>query len=194
MYRYRWMLSLLLLAVLILSGCQPVMPVEADTSAETESVNSEAETTTPTWDEIFVIDKFAYKREGQFQEYTCHIGVDCGEVDIPAGLCGKDDGIGCDSYDIPKLTLVFELSSDYNELVLHLRRAGSETTAVSVDGGEPLLVTSEMLGSRDGGVNGSYELALGPLQSGSHFIAFTVHDDGTGNSMYNWSELSLTAR
>lgn len=198
MYRYRWILPLLLLATLILSACEPVLLVEGRTPVATEFVDTESASIP--WDEIFVIgvedhgwSEFASDGFDQYQDFVCHIDVDCTVADIPAGLY---EGDSPRSYrdEAPRLTIVFQLSRDYSELMLHLARAGSETTAVFVDDGEPLLVTGEMLGSRDGGIVGSYDLPLGPLQAGSHSIAFDIPDDSMGNGGFVWDALSLTAR
>ncbi len=137
--------------------------------------------------------EFASGGFDQYQEYICQIDVDCTVEDIPAGLYEGDSPRGYRD-EAPKLTIVFQLSRDYSELVLRLARAGSETTAVFVDGGEPLLVTAEMLGSGDGWVVGSYDLSLGPLQAGLHSITFVIHSDGAGDGGYGWDALSLHGR
>jgi hypothetical protein len=131
MQRYRWISSLLLLATLILSACEPLSSVS-------------------TWDEIFVIgeedksySEFASEEDknwsefvsggfDQYQEYICQIDVDCTVEDIPAGLYEGDSPRGY-SDEVPKLTIVFQLSRDYSELMLRLARGGSETTAVPGD-------------------------------------------------------------
>lgn len=78
--------------------------------------------------------------------------------------------------------------------MLHLAGGGSETVSVLVDGQGPVLVTSEMLGSRDGWHVGSYDLLLGPLQAGSHSIAFSIPDDSAGDGSFAWDALSLRGR
>jgi hypothetical protein len=190
----------LLLTILFLCACQPLPPLEGEMPVKAEAVDSGAEITAPTWDEIFVIgeedkseSEFALDGFDQYQEYICQIDAGCTVEDIPGGLYAGDSPRGYRD-EAPKLTIVFPLDRDYSELVLRLARAGSETTEVSVDGGEPLLVTAEMLGSRDGRVVGSYDLSLGLLQAGVHSITFAVHDDGIGNGGYLWDALSLRGR
>ena len=198
MLRAQKSIGISLLIVLILSACQPLKLVADHTPIVPEPVG--AESTNGTWNEIFVIgvenssgSGFASGGFDQHQEFVCHIHVDCKVADIPAGLY-EGDSPRAYRDEAPRLTIVFTLNRDYSEVMLHLARAGSETTAVSIDGGAPLLVTSEMLGSRDGGVMGSYDLPLGPLQAGSHSVTFSVQSDGIGNGGYAWDALSMYGR
>ena len=188
----------MILVAITTSACRPVALLEDAIPTATESADSTAAGTT--WDEIFAIGKedssyseFSSGGFDQYQEFICYLGVDCSAADIPVGLYAGDHPRGYRD-EAPRLTIVFQLSQDYSELLLHLARAGSETTAVSVDGGEPLLVTAEMLGSRDNGVFGAYDLPLGSLNAGSHTITFVIQEDGAGNGGYGWDSLLLLAR
>jgi hypothetical protein len=104
------------------------------------------------------------------------------------GLPGDED------MDVQRVKLIFDLERNYKELVLRLARAGSETTVVSVDGTQKYLVTSEMLGSREGGENGVYNLSLGGQKKGTHTIELTIADDGNGNGAFTWDALTLVAK
>ena len=199
MLRRHGIIGFLLLTALILCACQPLVLVEDNTLVTVESTDSEANDRA--WDEIFVIgvengswSEFASYGFDEYQEYICQLNVDCTVADIPLGLY-EGDGPSRYHDSVPRLTIVFQLERDYDDLVLRLARAGSETTAVFIDDSEePLLVTSEMLGSRDGGTIGAYDLPLDPLQAGSHSVAFAIHNDDVGNGEYAWDALSLHAR
>ena len=191
-------LLLTMLVAVIVSACRPVAMLEDATLAAVKSTDDA--TVDAAWDEIFIIgtedgsySEFSPGGFDQYQEFTCNLDVDCSVADIPVGLYAGDRPRGYRD-EAPRLTIIFHLSQDYNELLLHLARAGSETTAVSVDGGEPLLVTAEMLGSRDNGVFGAYDLPLGSLNAGSHTITVVIQEDGAGDGGYGWDSLLLLAR
>ena len=66
---------------------------------------------------------------------------------------------------VERITIIFTLDHDYNEVVLRLARTGAETAVVTVDGKRTHLVTNSMLGSNEGYVFGAYNLTLGALPS-----------------------------
>lgn len=198
MLRRTTILLLAMLVALTVSACRPVAMREDATRAVVESMD--ATTVDGAWDEIFIIGtedrspaEFSPGGFDQYEEFICNFGVDCSVADIPGGLY-EGDRPRYYRDEAPQLTIIFQLSQDYRELLLHLARAGSETTAVAVDGGDPLLVTAEMLGSRDNGGYGAYDLPLGSLNAGSHTITFFIPDDGAGNGGYSWDFMSLVAR
>ena len=191
-------LLLTILVAIIVSACRPITMREDAALAGVKS--TDAVTVDAPWDEIFATgtedgsySEFSSGGFDQYQEFTCNLGVDCSVADIPAGIyAGERPRYYRD--EAPRLTITFYLNQDYSESVLHLARAGSETTAVSVDGGEPLLVTAEMLGSRDNGVFGAYDLPLGAMNAGSHIMTFSIPENSAGNGGYGWDSLSLHGR
>jgi hypothetical protein len=93
---------------------------------------------------------------------------------------------------VEEILLEFYLKKDTDKLVLMLSRAGDSDTEVSVNGNEIYRITSEMLGSAEGGVFGLYELDLGSFNKGSHLITLKMPDDGLGyNGSYKWDAIIL---
>lgn len=92
---------------------------------------------------------------------------------------------------VAKVSINFTLDIDQEEVVLRLARAGDETTLVTLNGEQEFLITSEILGSREGGLFSAYNLSLGSINKGMHTIQFTVVDDGKGNGRYAWDSISL---
>ena len=124
------------------------------------------------------------------------MGVDCSTEAFPQGLCGKPGSpiYGCLEGGVESITIIFTLDQDYSELGLRLRRAGDDTTAITVDGQQTHLVTNAMLGSSENYVVGGYELMLGALSKGDHSIQLTVADDGRGDGGFIWDALTLFAK
>lgn len=132
--------------------------------------------------------------EGQ-PEYTCSAGVDCSSETFPKRMhIRKQPYIYEEDISVACVTIVFDLMRNYKELVLRISRAGSETTAVTVNGTQTYLVSSEMLGSGDGGRYGVYNLSLGAMEKGTHKIELTIQDDGKGNGSFGWDALVLIAK
>ena len=160
---------------------------------------AEPDTSRPVGKELFTIgqeDKsyFEFRSTG-FRgqpEYTCRVEADCAAEAFPRWLYRAprpwtDDGV-------ERITIIFTLDHDYNEVVLRLARAGAETAVVTVDGKRTHLVTNSMLGSNEDYVVGAYNLTLGALKKGTHTIQLTLADDGTGNDMHVWDAIALFAR
>lgn len=170
-------LSIILLAVVCPGQQQPSLPAVQDMEL------------------IFAIGK-EDKTDQEFlnhgwtgrDEYTCRATSDCEEGSFPAELHVPGVYI---SYGVVKLTILFELRRSYNRLVLRLVRGGNETTVVTVDGRKTYSVTNTMLGSAEGFRVGSYELDMGGLEEGEHWLEFTVATDGKGNGAYQWDALRL---
>ena len=161
---------------------------------------AEPDTSRPVGKELFTIgqeDKsYVEFRSTGFRgepEYTCRVEADYAAEAFPRRLYRApipsyaDDGV-------ERITIIFTLDHDYNEVVLRLVRAGAETTVVTVDGKRTHLVTNSMLGSNEDYVVGAYNLTLGALNKGTHTIQLTVADDGKGNGQYSWDALALFAR
>jgi len=163
-------------------------------------VAAEPDTSRPVGKELFTIgqeDKSQYEfcLEG-FRgepEYTCRVEADYAAEAFPRWLYRApipsyaDDGV-------ERITIIFTLDHDYNEVVLRLVRAGAETAVVTVDGKRTHLVTNSMLESNEGYIFGAYNLTLGALNKGTHTIQLTLADDGTGNDMHVWDAIALFAR
>jgi hypothetical protein len=125
------------------------------------------------------------------KEYVCQIGINDKDSAFPAELYVH--GSVYENYGVEKLEIVFTLERT-EDLVLRLARGGEETTVVSIDGKNPLEVTSVMLGSGEGFQAGSYELELGTLDKGEHRISFSVKDDKKGNGSYQWDAIKLYSK
>ncbi len=130
-------------------------------------------------------------------EYRCRVGVDCSTKAFTRRLHrATPSGSYASRYadaGVERIIIKFSLEQAYNNVVLRLARAGSETTVVKVDGKQTHLVTNTMLGSGEGYNVGIYDLTLGALKKGRHTIKMTVADDGKGNAMYQWDALALFA-
>jgi hypothetical protein len=80
-------------------------------------------------------------------DYSCRAGVDCTAKTFPEGLYVGEPLRRYQTRCVERVTIYFDLMSDYKEVVLRLARAGDETTEVTVDGIQVYLVTNGMLGS-----------------------------------------------
>ena len=126
-------------------------------------------------------------------EYSCRVGVDCLTESFPIRHYRApinayvDDGV-------EHIIIKFSLKQAYKNVLLRLARAGDETTVVTVDGKQMYSVTNVFLGSGDGYIVGVYNLQLGALEKGNHYIEMTVADDGMGNGRYSWDALALFAK
>ena len=105
----------------------------------------------------------------------------------PAGPHPPERGDAAQEVDI-----IFRLKRDVSDAVLRLARGGDSVTLVTVDGSDAYRVTHTMLGSEEGGIFGSYDLSLGPLEKGEHTINLSMPDDGLGyNGSYRWDGIVL---
>jgi hypothetical protein len=136
------------------------------------------------------IEEIEFDEEMEFQEeYSCELGVGFSNETFP---CGQQtlDYPPSEGYAL-KIEIKFQLEEKIDNPVLFLKRMGSETTEVSIDGGEKIPVTAKTLGSMEGGILGSHHLALDPLDEGSHSLVFTVADDENGNGIFGWQAIIL---
>lgn len=130
-------------------------------------------------------------------EYICLVGVDCSEESFPNGMYleyayGGWDG-ALEDNQVKRIVFLFTLRRRQRQVVLRIARTGAETTAVSINGAEPILVTSEMLGSKDDVLYGAYNLYIGEMKKGEHEIMLTVADDGQGAGSFRLDAVSLIA-
>jgi hypothetical protein len=140
---------------------------------------------------------FRYRGWADESEFHCTVGVDCIEASFPRRLYRHNRSDYARTHDdegVESVLVTFHLAQDVPKAVLRLARAGTETTLVSLDGGQPYTVTGAMLGSADGTEFGVYDLQLGELSPGEHTLLFTVADDGQGNGSYSWDSIALFAR
>jgi hypothetical protein len=131
-------------------------------------------------------------------EYICQIGVDCSEETFPNGVYLEYAyaGYGRAGYEdnqVKRIVFLFTLGRKHRHVVLRIARVGVETTAVSINGAESILVTSEMLGSGDDTRFGAYNLYIGEMKKGEHEIVLTVADDGKGMGSHGLDAISLIA-
>jgi predicted ester cyclase len=103
----------------------------------------------------------------ELTEFTCTVGVDCLTEMFPNGLNREHLRLYAHS-SVERITIQFSLEQAYNNVVLRLARAGSETTVVTIDGKRTYFVTNEMLGSSEGWTVGVFNLRLGTLEEGVH--------------------------
>jgi hypothetical protein len=135
-------------------------------------------------------EEIEFDEESEFQEeYSCEIGAGFSNETFPGAQ---------QSLDYPpvegsasKIEIIFQLEERIDNPVLYLQRAGSETTEISIDGGEKIVVTAKTLGSMEGGIIGTHHLALDSLDAGSHNIVLTVGDDENGNGIFGWQAIIL---
>jgi hypothetical protein len=129
-------------------------------------------------------------------EYICRVGVDCSEETFPNGMYLEHAFIAWTAQtdnQVKRIVFLFTLRRKHRNLVLRIAREGVETTAVSINGAESMLVTSEMLGSADDLRYGAYNLYIGEMKKGVHEIILTVADDGKGMGSYALDAISLIA-
>lgn len=119
-----------------------------------------------------------------------------GEVDprlMPVRMIHPDGRYSPDRPDAAQEVVInFRLRRDASRLILRIARGGDSATLVTVDGATNYRVTDMMLGSAEGGVFGSYDLDLGPMQKGHHTIKLGMPDDGLGfNGSFRWDAIVL---
>ncbi len=197
---------LLLVLVPVMASCAPIQPSSeyapqtlANTSSQTTDSGNSVDSGPPEWEEIFTIGEEAHNYSDlantgfrDVVEFTCHAGLDCEGTDFPAALYLRNAELYSDG--VREVTIAFDLTRDYSEVILRLVRAGSETSAVTVDGETTHYVTNEMLGSAEGWIVGSFDLSLGAMDEGNHAIALAIREDGKGNEQLGWDALSMKAR
>ena len=98
-----------------------------------------------------------------------------------------------DESGVVRLNINFTLDQDYKEVVLRLARAGVETTEVTVDGKRTHHVTAKMLGSKEGGIYGVFDLMLGSLSKDNHTIQLALSEDKKSKGRIVWDALVLYA-
>jgi hypothetical protein len=108
--------------------------------------------------------------------------------DFPAELHVKGS---YESFGVVRLRVVFTLDKSYERIILRLVRGGDETTVLVVDDEKTYYVTSTMLGSGEGFRAGAYNLDLGSMAEGKHWLDFSVAPEPKGNGTYQWDALRL---
>jgi hypothetical protein len=136
-------------------------------------------------------EEIEFDEESEYQEeYSCEIGADFSNETFPCGQQRLDYPSPLEGY-ASKIEIIFQLEEKIDNPVLYLQRAGSETTEISIDGGEKVVVTAKTLGSMEGGIIGTHHLALNSLDAGSHNVVLTVGDDENGNGIFGWQAIVL---
>lgn len=126
-------------------------------------------------------------------EYICRIGVDCSAETFPEGMHVVQADPQYEDTEVKRIVFLFTLRRNYEHIVFRISRAGAETSVVSVDGAEPILVTWQMLDSYEGSKFGCYNLYLGEMNKGEHEIVLSVADDGKGNGALGLDAIALIA-
>jgi hypothetical protein len=174
---------------LVLAACRaqavptatPAPPIDADSDGILFSIGSE--------DGV----GYDYQQSGWqgIHEYKCTIGVDCETSSFPACLYATSAADQWDYSAVERVEITFNLSKEFEDVNLRLVRAGAETSVVRLDDRYEFEVSSDMLGSYEGPVFGSYELELGSLEEGIHRIELSVADDGKANGRHVWDAIVL---
>lgn len=126
-------------------------------------------------------------------EHKCTVLVDCHTKPFPSHLHAASAKPTWESSAVISASITFGLDRTYTNVTLRLVRAGAETIAVRLDGGQEALVTKAMMQPEtyEHSGFGAYDLDLGSLDAGTHVLELSVEDDGEGNGRFGWDAIIL---